>query len=290
MPEPIQMPLPGQPGGQEAPELQPQPEPELQPEPEPVRIKVRNFERQVRSPLLEDLGQDLRMSREDLVKAIQIGIDGGNIYTEQRQREAQLARWEAQLQSQREELERSKPTTNGAVAEPDFSDGEKAVRYLASGIDEIRKELRENIQVIQRREEVRNELEEWREAEAAFSRLNDWANDNQRPAVDREYLFGEMERLGLGNSNLSWDEMCSVAYRNLTFEEVASPAPQRQPPSRSSARTDPRAPVIVTGGNESGPQSQAPRGPKPGETIEQRIERLQDQIGRTTRWHDLPPP
>ena len=271
----------GEPGAEPTPEVAPTPEPERYP------YRVRDEQYDLTRDHVDAIAAELGRRPQDIIRSLQIDGDSSRLYREHREREARIARREAEIDVRNSAIEAAEKRLAEAQKMGDVEITDPSVRFLVDQIKDLRGEVHGILEGMTKKErdaEIGRQIEEG--LEVAYSDLMDRLDPDLR--IDPRTFFGTMDRLGIAKSDMDDDTICELTLRYIAFEQPRTNGTRRAAPAAEpTPRRDPRRPLVVpaSASGPSGPVSDDTR-PVPGETLEQKRVRLQRALGPMT-WSDL---
>ena len=252
------------------PELTAPPEPEPAPAEEIQELVVERERFQVPKETISRLAQATGRSEADMVRVLQTGMDHSRIYAEQRSAERELARRSAEIEAEKQALSARVPST-APTGRPKVEDDPVAFWAWTADrlekLDQLDKFMSDFKSTYAQEREARTDAEQ----EAQFFTLHEEMMEQKRaegqPVVDARTLAATIDYYGIDlRPGLSLSDMMEAGYRIASWGVPAAttvpslPRPRAVPPRQLVPRASGGAPPAT--------------GPQPGETIEQRRERL----------------
>lgn len=269
------------------PGAEPTPEPAPTPEPEPYAYRVRDEQYDLPRDHVDAIAERLGRRPHEIIRDLQISGDSARLYREHREREARIARREAEIDARNAQIEVTERRLAEAARMGDVEITDPSVRFLVDQIKDLRGEVHGILEGMTKKErdaEVGRQIEEG--LEAAYGDLMDRLDPDLR--IDPRTFFGTMDRLGIAKSEMDDDTICELTLRYIAFEQPRTNGTRRSAPATEpTPRRDPRRTLVVpaSASGPSGPVADDTR-PVPGETLEQKRERLQRALGNM-KWPDL---
>jgi len=271
--------VPGEPGAEPTPEVAPTPEPERYP------YRVRDEQYDLTRDHVDAIAAELGRRPQDVLRSLQIDGDSSRLYREHREREAKIARREVEIDARNAQIEATERRLAEAARMGDVEITDPSVRFLVDQIKDLRGEVHGILEGMTKKErdaEVGRQIEEG--LEAAYGDLMDRLDPDLR--IDPRTFFGTMDRLGIAKSEMDDDTICELTLRYIAFEQPRTNGTRRSA-AEPTPRRDPRRTLVVpaSASGPSGPVADDTRA-VPGETLEQKRERLQRALGGL-KWDQL---
>lgn len=243
-------------------------------------LRVESEQYQIPRTTVQDLAARFGRREEDIVRVLQTGLDHSRIYGDLRLRERELARREAELQARDREVRA--PAAQVPVARPKVEEDPVAFwNWTADRLTKLDAIDALSERIVQMEEHAREAQEDDILAEQYWSiheQMMQQKEEQQLPVVDGRTLARVIDYYGLADRpGMSMEDKMEAAYRIAAFgvpsRVTARPAPRSAaapPPSPIRSVPPPRVGIPRA---SSGPPAAPGEGP-PGETLEQRRERL----------------
>lgn len=258
---------------------------------ETVEFKWGRDSRNVDAEKVREFARELGASPDALRTWVQLGRDGGSIYSEVRRREQELARREAEIAAREQRMETPPPPVERRPERPRRSVAENPVEFwddLATRTDKLDKldrldrieSMLENVN--KRYEQEREELNDYQLEQSFIREHADYMKelrerDPDLPQVDLQTIARHLDQFVTEiPPGTSIRELVETGYRLATWEDVGRIRARKQ----IERQTQPRARMEMPSAQ---PQMNLPEtGPKPNETLEERRARLHRQVGGMT--------